>query len=177
MLRRTAPRSIYVAIVVFCFGLVAYALYLQHAEGLEPCPLCILQRIAFIATGSVALAGALSAAAARSRWLPIVMALPILGGLSAAARHVWLEHFPPKTTACSPADLNYILETVPLAEILPKIFRGSGDCSVVPWRFLGLSIAEWSLACLAVLLLAAAFLLIRSLRAAGDATARQWRRT
>jgi protein dithiol:quinone oxidoreductase len=162
MLNRVAPRPIYTGLAVSCFGLIGFALYLQHVQGLEPCPLCILQRVAFIAAGALALVGVVSWRAARSRWLPALLALPVLAGLSAAGRHVWLERFPPQSTSCSPADLNYILETVPLAEILPKIFRGSGDCGTVLWRFLGLSIAEWSLLWLLALLVVAVLLQLRA---------------
>lgn len=159
-----APRWIYAAIALLCFSLVGFALYLQHAQGLEPCPLCILQRIAFILIGAVALIGAFCYRAATSRWLPIILLLPAAAGLTAAGRHVWLEHFPPKTTSCSPADLNYILETVPLGEMLPRIFRGTGECSVVLWRFLGLSIAEWSLLLLLGLAAVGVWLLLRPRR-------------
>jgi protein dithiol:quinone oxidoreductase len=163
-------RTVYIGIAGFCFGLVGFALYLQHTQGLEPCPLCILQRLAFIVAGAVALIGTLSGAAADSRWLPAVLGLPLLAGVSAAGRHVWLEHFPAKSTSCSPSDLGYILDTVPLADILPRIFRGSGDCGTVLWRFLGLSIAEWSLLCLLLLLVLAASLQVRAL-----GTGRPWR--
>ncbi|MBI3899498.1 MAG: disulfide bond formation protein B [Gammaproteobacteria bacterium] len=164
MLSRISPRSTYAIITLLCFGLIAFALYLQHTEGLEPCPMCILQRIAFIVSGAVALLGLLFGSAARSRWLPIVLALPVIGGLITAGRHVWIEHFPPESLGCKIQDLDFIMRTVPLADILPKIFRGSADCSAVAWRFLGLSIAEWSLLCFAALLLATLLLLFRSFK-------------
>jgi len=73
-------------------------------------------------------------------------------GLGVAGRHVWLEHNPPKIFDCG-ADLGFMVDTFPLAEALPMIFRGTGDCSVVPWRFLNLSIAEWAMALFLLLLL------------------------
>jgi disulfide bond formation protein DsbB len=139
------PRLIFSGIFVVCAGLIAFALYLQHARGLEPCPMCILQRYAFILTGAIALAAALHNPQGGGRWAYGVLLLLSTGaGAGVATRHVWLEHNPPKIFDCG-ADLGYLIESLPLAEAWPMIFRGTGDCSKVPWRFLGLSIAEWAL--------------------------------
>jgi protein dithiol:quinone oxidoreductase len=136
-----------------CFGLIAFALFLQHYEGLAPCPMCILQRYAFILIGVTALISLpflIKRFLSRiSSWLIILFAGL---GSGVALRHVWLEHNPPEIFDCG-ADLGFVVDTFPLAEALPMIFRGTGDCSIVLWRFAGLSIAEWALACFIIILL------------------------
>lgn len=139
------PRQIYLGTFAVCAGLIGFGLYLQHAQGLEPCPMCILQRYAFVVTGVVALVAALHDPQRSGRWIYsalVVLAAGFGGGV--AIRHVYLEHNPPQIFDCG-ADLGFMVESFPLAEALPLIFRGTGDCSKVLWRFLGLSIAEWAL--------------------------------
>ena len=139
------PRWIHAGIFAACVGLIAYAMVLQHVEDLEPCPLCILQRYAFIIVGLVALVAALHNPRGYGRWFYAGLLILCAGaGAGIAARHTWLEHYPPQVFDCG-ADLGFMVDTFPLAEALPMIFRGSGDCTEVTWRFLGLSIAEWSL--------------------------------
>ncbi|HWQ38106.1 MAG TPA: disulfide bond formation protein B [Burkholderiales bacterium] len=139
------PRLIFLGIFAVCTGLIAFALYLQHAQGLEPCPMCILQRYAFILTGAIALAAAIHAPRRTGSWIySLAILLSAGSGAGVAARHAWLERNPPRIFDCG-ADLGYMMESLPLAEVLPMIFRGTGDCSKVLWRFAGLSIAEWAL--------------------------------
>jgi protein dithiol:quinone oxidoreductase len=138
-------RRTFLAIFVVCAGLIGFALYLQHAKGLEPCPMCILQRYAFILTGTAALIAALHNPAALGLRIYALLVAVFAGlGAGVASRHVWLEHNPPKLFDCG-ADLGFLLESFTLTEAFPMIFRGTGDCTKVPWRFLGLSIAEWAL--------------------------------
>lgn len=152
---KTSPRLLFLAIFLSCAGLIGFALYLQHSLGLEPCPMCILQRYAFIITGVIALVAALHDPALLGRRIYgglLVLAAATGGGV--AIRHVYLEHYPPKIFDCG-ADVGFMLESFPLTEALPMIFRGTGDCTKVPWRFLGLSIAEWSLIWFMLLIIAA----------------------
>lgn len=129
-----------------CAGLLAFAYYLQYFQGQEPCPLCMLQRIAFIDMMIVFGVAALHnpqrrGAIVYSALLFVMSAM----GAAIAARHVWLQHLPPdKVPACGPG-LEYMLERFPLGDALRKIFAGSGECAEATWRLLGLSIAEWSL--------------------------------
>jgi disulfide bond formation protein DsbB len=117
--------------------------------------MCILQRYAFVAIGVVALVAALHGPAGIGRRIYAgLLALVAIAGGGVAIRHVWLEHNPPSIFDCG-ADLGYMLESFTLSEMLPMIFRGTGDCTKVLWRFLGLSIAEWSLVWFAILLAAA----------------------
>ena len=152
---RPGPRLIYLAIFLACAGLIGFALYLQHSLGLEPCPMCILQRYAFVVVGVLALAAAIHGAGLFGRriYSALLVAVAATGG-GIAIRHVYLEHNPPKVFDCG-ADVGYMLESFPLTEALPMIFRGTGDCTKVAWRFLGLSIAEWSLICFVLLGVAA----------------------
>ena len=148
-------RLIYLAMFLACAGLIGFALYLQHALGLEPCPMCILQRYAFIVVGVIALAAAIDNPALLGRriYSGLLVVMAATGG-GIAIRHVYLEHYPPKIFDCG-ADVGFMLESFPLTQALPMIFRGTGDCTKVVWQFLGLSIAEWSLICFAALIVAA----------------------
>ncbi|HEV8645431.1 MAG TPA: disulfide bond formation protein B [Burkholderiales bacterium] len=148
-------RLVYTGMFLVCSGLIGFGLYLQHTQGLEPCPMCILQRYAFIAIGVIALAAAIHNPVTTGRRVYSTLLLIFAGlGGGVATRHVWLEHNPPKVFDCG-ADLGYMIESLPLADALPMIFRGTGDCTKVLWRFLGLSIAEWALIWFAIFLVAA----------------------
>lgn len=148
-------RQIYAGIFLICCALLGFALYLQHVQGLEPCPMCVLQRYAFVGVGVIALLAALHnpVSTGRRAYSALLVVVSLLGG-GVATRHVWLEHNPPKVFDCG-ADLGYMMESLPLADALPMIFRGTGDCTQVLWRFLGLSIAEWALIWFSIFLVAA----------------------
>ena len=129
-----------------CAGLMAYALYAEHVLMLEPCPLCVFQRIAVILLGVVLLLAALHHPAARARTVyAALIALVAIGGALVAGRHVWLQHLPPdQVPACGPG-FEYIIESFPLSEALRMVFTGSGECAVSDWSFLGLSMPAWVL--------------------------------
>jgi disulfide bond formation protein DsbB len=149
----TIARWLFLAGFFFCFGLVAYAVYLQTVQGVEPCPLCIIQRIFFLGLGLVCLVAVVHGASGRAnRVYGVLMALLALGGGSVAARQVWLQHHPDPAAECG-AGLSYLFQNSPLPEFIATVFRGTGDCSEVGWTFLGLSIPEWSLAAFAGLAL------------------------
>ncbi len=140
------PRLGYLAGFVACAGLFAFALYLQYYEYQEPCPLCILQRVAFIGLMVVFLAGALHGPRRIGAYIysSLLVVIAAIGG-GIATRHVWLQHLPKdQVPECGPG-LAYMLGKFPLAQAFEKVFRGSGECAEVGWKFLGLSIAEWSL--------------------------------
>lgn len=157
---RLSPRQAYAAVAALCVAFIAYALYLQFFEDLDPCPLCILQRYAFIAVGIVALIAAAHGPgrAGRAAYGALI-ALASAVGAAVAGRQTWLQHNPPKALDCGP-DLAYMLESFPLSQVLPKIFKGEGDCAKVVWKFLGLSIPEWALVWFALFALAGLYLLI-----------------
>ncbi|MBT8136385.1 MAG: disulfide bond formation protein B [Gammaproteobacteria bacterium] len=129
-----------------CAGLMACALYFQHVVGLDPCPLCVFQRIAVIALGIVFLVAFIHRSAGWGRYIYAVLFF-LAGGFGAAvaARHVWIQNLPPdQVPACGPS-LDYMLDTFPLADVLKKVFVGSGECAEVVWQFLGLSMPAWVL--------------------------------
>ena len=146
------PRLGYAIGLLVCGGLLAFALYLQHVQGQDPCPLCILQRVAFIGMMAVFAVGALHGPARKGAivYSSVLGAIALLGA-AIAARQVWLQTLPPeKVPACGPG-LEYMLDRFPLSQALQKIFAGSGECAEAGWRFLGLTIAGWSLVWFVVL--------------------------
>lgn len=140
------PRFAFGIGALICMGLLGYAYYLQYVKGLEPCPLCMVQRGFFYAVMALFIFATLQGP---RRWGVYVYAglitLFALGGATAAGRQVWLQHLPPdKVPQCGP-DLFFMLDNFPLSRTLEKLFYGTGECAVVDWKFLGLSIAGWSL--------------------------------
>jgi len=140
-------RQIAVAGALACAGLLGTGYFLQYFQGQDPCPLCLLQRGFYYAILIVLAAGALHGPGRKGAIAYAIGALAFAaGGIATAARHVWLQHLPPdQVPACGP-DLFYMMENLPLGRTLQLLLRGSGQCAEVHWRFLGLSIAEWSLA-------------------------------
>lgn len=139
----TAPRRVFVGMSVACVALLVFGLYLQHAVGLVPCPMCIVQRYALVL---IAVCAALTGATGR-KGLQITggLLVALLGGSGAfvAARQSWLQWYPPEVVSCG-RDLYGMIETFPLQRLVPMIFKGGGDCTKVDWTFLGGSIANWS---------------------------------
>ena len=136
-------RVLYAGVTLACAALVGFGIFLQQIEHLEPCPLCILQRYAFVAVGAAALLAALVPRAA-GRWVAWIGIGTALLGASVGAWHVWLQLHPPAVSACGPS-LEYLVSNLPLGRALPRIFQGYGDCTAIDWSFLGLTIPAWSL--------------------------------
>ena len=132
--------------------MMAYALYAQHVLLLEPCPLCVFERMATIGTGAVFLLAALHNPNGSARWVyTVLLAIAAGSGIAVAARHVWLQNLPAdKVPACGPG-FDYIVDAFPLSEALRLIFSGSGECASIDWSFLGLSMPAWVLVCLSLL--------------------------
>jgi protein dithiol:quinone oxidoreductase len=139
-----SSRAAFGAGAMICALLLGYGFFLQYVRGLEPCPLCLVQRAFFFAVMVVFIFGALHA-----RWKGFYGTLGAVfaaGGAAVAGRQVWLQHLPAdKVPQCGP-DLYFMMENFPLSRTLQTLFSGTGECAVVDWTFLGLSIAEWSLA-------------------------------
>lgn len=137
------PRRVYAAVAALCVALLAYGMYLQHVVGLEPCPMCIVQRYVMVL---VALTAAAGAALSGSRGRNVAGGLLVVfAGLGAfvAARQSFLQWYPPEQASCG-RDIYGMIETFPLQRAIPMIFKGSGDCSKIDWTFLSLTIANWS---------------------------------
>lgn len=146
---------------VFCLALLATALYFQYVMGLEPCPLCILQRVFIIALGAVMLAAAIHNPARLARRIYGGLIVVFAGlGIGVAGRHVWLQNMPAdQVPACGPG-LQYLLDTFPFIDALKLVFQGSGECAEVQWIFLGLSIPGWTLIVFVALAVFGLFLLL-----------------
>lgn len=140
------PRFGYLAGALVCAGLLGAGLYLQYVERQEPCPLCILQRIIYLALMVVFVIAALHGPG-KIGGIIYGGVLFVASGIGAAiaTRHVWLQHLPrDQVPECGPG-LEYMLKRFPLSRALDKILSGSGECAETGWTFLGLSIAGWSL--------------------------------
>ena len=162
-------RSGYTLGFLICLALLGFALYLQHYEQQDPCPLCILQRIAFLALAAVFLVAAVHGPGKTGSVIYGSVLFIIAGvGAAIAARHVWLQHLPQhQVPECGPG-LEYMLRKLPLSQALSKVFKGSGECAEVGWTFLGLSIAEWSLVWFALFGVFAVWLAVVAVRRAKD---------
>ena len=143
MLRLFSVRQTLSLLCIVSAGLLAYGLYLQHVVGLEPCPMCVVQRYALVL---VALLAGLTAMG-KSRGIHntgiFVMLLVAGFGAFVAARQSWLQWYPPEVVSCG-RDFYGMIENFPLQRAIPMIFKGGGDCTKVDWTFLGGSIANWS---------------------------------
>ncbi len=147
MLRFT-PRTWFLLGFLFCVGLMLSAFYFQFVGQLDPCPLCISQRVMVVAVGLVMFAA----------WVhdpgpwgvnvyAVLGALTALGGASISARHVYIQHLPAaEVPACGPG-LSYMFEYFPLSDTLRAMVTGTGDCAKVDWTLLGLSMPVWVLLC------------------------------
>ena len=140
------PRLLNALLAVAAATLLGYAYYLQLVVGLEPCPLCIFQRIALIVL-IVVLAGA-TAHGARGRgakaWA-VLIGLAALAGATIAVRHLWLQNLPPDLVpACGPP-LDYLIEVLPPIDVLREVFTSSGECAKVDWTLFGLAMPAWTL--------------------------------
>ena len=161
---KASKRVLFAFGALACVALLAFGYYLQYVQGLQPCPLCMVQRgFFFLVMGVFALA------ALHGRGFLIYGILIVLfaaGGAATAGRQVWLQSLPAdKVPACGP-DLFFMLGNFPLARTLEKLFYGSGECAAVDWKFLGLSIAGWALVWFAAFGAYAAWLALRSPRSA-----------
>ena len=159
-----APRRAFALICLACVLMLAFGLYLQHVVGLEPCPMCIVQRYALVLVALfTGLAGVFRNVGLRftGGLLALVAAV---GGAYTAASQSWLQWYPPEVVSCG-RDLYGMIETFPLKRALPMIFRGGGDCSKVDWTLFGLTLANWSFIAFVVLSLLLVTLLLRSRRA------------
>jgi disulfide bond formation protein DsbB len=135
-----------------CAALTAYALYVQYVLRLEPCPLCIFQRMAVIAVGIMFLAAALQdPARIGARIYGGLIGLAALGGIGVAARHVYIQHLPADQVPACGAPLDQLLAILPLRQVIEKVLRGDGECAKIDWTLAGLSMPEWVVIVLVVL--------------------------
>ena len=157
-----AGRWVFAVVFLVCAGLLGVAFYMEHVMGLEPCPLCWLQRFGFMGAGLVSLLAFLHGPTGWGvRVYGFLLALTAGTGLGIAGRQLWLQSLPAdQVPACGPS-VDYMLEVLPWMEVLTTALKGTGDCAEVVWRFLGLSIPGWTAVFFAVLVLVGLFFLFR----------------
>ena len=157
-----SKRTAFGLAALVCALLLAYGFFLQYVQGLEPCPLCLVQRGFFFLVLGICVLAALHGPGRRGAMVyGSLAALFALGGAAVAGRQVWLQHLPPdKVPQCGP-DLFFMMENFPLSRTLKTLFSGTGECAAVDWTFLGLSIAEWSLLWFAALFAYAVWLALK----------------
>ena len=139
-------RSINLAGFLICAGLIGYALYAQFQLGLEPCPLCIFQRIGIAALGVVFLIAALhNPPDWGARVYAVLIVIAALVTVGVAARQLYIQHLPPGAIPSCGAPLSMMLKFMPLTTVIRRVLTGSGECSIVNWTFLGLAMPAWVL--------------------------------
>jgi len=155
-------RAVYSFVFLGCVGLLSVALYMEHKMLLDPCPLCIFQRVMVLATGIVSLLAAIHG--------PKELGIKIYGGLmivtaviggAISTRQLWLQSLPADEVPACGASLDYLMDVFPLTEVLSMVLTGDGSCAEVAWRFLGLSIPGWTLVGFIALVCIGIFQIIR----------------
>ncbi|MGB0958110.1 MAG: disulfide bond formation protein B [Litorivicinus sp.] len=148
------PRVLGALAALVCFSLLSTAFYMEYVLYLEPCPLCMAQRVVFALFGLVGLAMAIRPRAIRR--YAIIATVIALAGLALATRQLYLQSLPPELVpACAPG-LYYMIESFPVLEVLSAMLTGTGDCAEVQWTFLTLSIPGWTALSFAIMAAAAA---------------------
>ena len=145
-IHRLSFRQVMLLIAVASAAMLAFGYYLQHVVGLEPCPMCVVQRYALILIALLAIVTPARSRKGLNLSGSILLIITALAGAFVAARQSWLQWYPPEIASCG-RDIYGMIETFPLQKVLPMIFKGSGDCTKIDWTFLGGSIANWSFAC------------------------------
>lgn len=136
-------RLAWAMLLLACVVILGFALYLQHVVGLEPCPMCIVQRYAMIGVLVLGLLGWRLRKALPLALLGVLLVLMAGFGAFVAARQSWLQWYPPEVVSCG-RDFYGMIENFPIGRAIPMIFKGSGDCTAIDWTFLGGTIANWS---------------------------------
>lgn len=141
-----STRLMYLYAFITVVVMMILAMYLQFWKGVAPCPLCILQRVTLVFLGICFLFGAAFHFKKLGNTLIGLFAFFIADmGVFLSGRQVWIQHLPPNKSADCGASLQYMLQVLPLDQVLKKILQGTADCSQLEWSILGLSLAEWSL--------------------------------
>ena len=146
-------RVVSAAAGLVAFALVGYALFTQHFQGLEPCPLCMFQRVGIIALGVVLLLAALPSDRARgARGITTALiAIVAAATIGIAIRHLYIQSLPPGTVPACGATLDYLLDVFPVFDVVRKVLTGSGECAKIDWSFFGMSMPGWVLILSAIL--------------------------
>lgn len=146
MMILSQPRHLNIIGLLACIALIATAFYMQYVMGLDPCPLCMMQRIVIYVLAAVFLAAIIhKPAVTGQRIYATLITLFSLSGAGFSSRQLWLQSLPAdEVPACGPS-LDYMIDVLPWTEVLSVMMRGTGDCAKVAWTFLSLSIPGWTL--------------------------------
>lgn len=129
-----------------CFAMLAYAYYAQYVQHLEPCPLCMFQRVTILALGIVFVVAAAHDARGWGRYLyAALIAVAALATVGIAARHLYIQSLPPGSVPSCGAPLDVLVRMFPITTVIAKVLRGGGECALVNWTFLGLAMPAWVL--------------------------------
>jgi disulfide bond formation protein DsbB len=159
----SVPR-LFGAILFLVIAALGTGYYIQHGLGVEPCPLCIVQRLAFVAVGIAALLGlVLAARRMASMVVAAITSLLAMAGAGVATWHLWIKANPPESFSCG-RPFAWMIENMPLTDVLPKLFKGEADCLQDTWTLLGLGIPHWSLLLFLVLMALADYALVQLYR-------------
>ena len=141
---RPGIRVIFLLIFLGCTSLVGYALYLQLVKHLLPCPLCVVQRVAYWLAGLTALLAFLHNPRATGRriYSGLIVILALAGAV-VALRHAWLVRYP-EAFECGISPEEKFLNALPIAQWWPSMFEANGDCADSTWKFMSLTIPDWS---------------------------------
>jgi disulfide bond formation protein DsbB len=135
-----------------CVALLAYAYYAQYVMRLEPCPLCIFQRVGIFCVGVLfAAAAAHDPAGWGRRVYAGLLSMAALATVGVAGRHLYIQSLPPDAVPACGATLDFMLKIFPLTDVVTKVLTGSGECAKIEWRFLGLAMPAWVLIAAAAL--------------------------
>lgn len=163
---RLSYRRVNAALVLIAIVGMSFALYLEHVTGLEPCPLCIFQRLGLMAMGFIALIALIHnpASHAVKRVYAFLAGLGMLWSIGVAARQIWLQHLPAdQVPSCGPG-LNYLVDVLPMKEVLAEVLSGSGECAKIDWTFLGQPLSVWSCLFFSCLLIVCIWQMLRRYR-------------
>ena len=140
------PRRLAYALgFLVCAGLIGWALWLQYGEGLDPCPLCMFQRVCVIAVGVLFLIAAVHNPGRPGAALYALLTLLVAGaGAGLAGRQIWLQALPKDQVPACGMGLSYMMESMPWLDVFTRVLKGTGECAEKAWVFLGLSIAGWT---------------------------------
>ena len=155
-------RLMFLLVMVASAGLMLFSFFLQFVQNLEPCPLCISQRIAMALLGLLALVAVVhNPKESGFRCYGLFLGLLSLAGVLLASRQLWIQNLPSeKVPACMPG-FEYLVDILPVTDIIRMMLTGTGDCAEIQWSFLGLSIPAWTLILFTVFLLTGFFELVR----------------
>jgi disulfide bond formation protein DsbB len=150
---RGASAPVFTGIFMACLGLLGYALVLQHLDGLDPCPWCVVQRLGFIGIAMVSLVAALHRPGAAGTVVYSFFAgLVAAAGAAAAGYHIWIQSSPERAMSCAGSPVERFLDASKIGKMIPPLLQYDGLCTIKPWKFLTLSIPEWSLVWFVILL-------------------------